>query len=78
MDQFKFRIVERNGLHFFKDVRFNAPHVNKDSTGAIVEFFEGRNLESLSDDIMDTVLGPVVVLAELKELVAELQTVLCS
>lgn len=78
LDQFKFRIVEQGGVHYFQDVRFKAPHINDGDEKTIVEFFEGRSLEGLSSEILNAFLGTVAVLPLLQDLVDELQRILCD
>jgi len=78
LDQFKFRLVEQGQKHYFKDVRFKAPHLSPDDEQEIVQFFEGRNLECLSPELMAAGLGKMAILSELQSLIGELQVVLCD
>ena len=78
LDQFKFRIVELNGVHYFQDVRFKAPHISEADEKAIVEFFEGRSLQGLCPELMTAYLGSMTVLPLLQDLVCDLQRILCD
>ena len=78
IDHFKFRIESREGRHFFKHVRFTAPHYNTAEEHTIVKFFEGRCLESITLEALATALFPIAMLPRLQDLIGELREVFCD
>jgi len=77
VDQFKFRIVSRDGRHFFQEVRFRPPHGKEEDIRAVVDFFEGQCLEILTPEMIEAFLGQHPVAHRFEELVFDLQAVLC-
>ena len=78
VDQFKFRIVARNGKHFFTEVRFTPPNGREDDIKTVVNFFEGQCLEVLDEKTIAAFLAPHPIVPRLWALVDELQQVLCD
>ncbi|MCW8131381.1 MAG: hypothetical protein KIS92_13615 [Planctomycetota bacterium] len=78
MDQFKFRIVAKNGKHYFTDVRFTPPNGRELDISTVVGFFEGQCLESLTPKSITAFLEPLPIVPRLCSLVDELQQVLCD
>lgn len=75
LDPLRFRLAERDGRHYFQNVRFEPP----DATGRhhayadrIVGFFEGQALETLTLERLAGALGDVPVYPRLRRLLAEL------
>lgn len=77
-DGLKFRIVQRHGRHYFKQVRFKCDKVTNAEAHAVAEFFEGRCLENLSREALSACFGRTPLLHSLQELVADLQHILCE
>ena len=57
LDQFKFRLVARDGRHYFKAVKFDTPNLNAGERQQVLEFFEGRSLESITRKTLKAGLG---------------------
>ena len=78
VDQFKFRVVQRDGRHFFKDVRFSLPNGKENEIRAVIDFFNGQYLELLTPEMIEAFLGHHPVAKRFEQLVADLQEVLCD
>ncbi len=78
IDGLKFRIVARGSRHYFKEVRFRTQSVSSAEGTAVREFLEGRCLETLRREQLAAFFGCAAFLANLQELVSELQQVLCD
>ena len=78
MDQLNFRIVARDGKHFFKNVRFKPPHFNVPFEQSVLDFFEGRCLESIGPRVLDAALGPSPFLPRLRRFVNDLREIVCD
>jgi hypothetical protein len=77
-DGLKFRIVQRSGRHYFKQVRFKCDKMTNAEAHAVAEFFEGRCLENLSRESLSACFGRTPLLHGLQDLVADLQHILCE
>lgn len=78
VDQFKFRLVDRDGRHYFTDVRFTPPNGQAEDVAAVVDFFEGQCLNTLEAKTIGAFLAPLAIVPRLCALVEELQQVLCD
>lgn len=78
IDQFKFRIQQHQGRHYFTSVTFTDPHVEPAVRQQVVDFFEGRALESLTPEYVTSGLKDFPQLPRLLALVEEMQQLLCD
>lgn len=78
LDHFKFRMQQHQGRHYFTDVTFTDTHVEPTERKRLVDFFEGRSLESLTPEYLTEGLKDFPQLPRLLALVEELKGLLCD
>ena len=77
-DHLKFKLVARNGQHFFTNVRVSGPKVSAEQQRALLSLLNDGSLEDLSEARVYSALGETTMAAELLALTSELRAVLCS
>ncbi len=77
VDKLKFRIVCKDGKHYFTDVRFGG-NVPAEIRDAVTNSLEGQCLESLSREDLTKVFGWMHCLKHLQKYVADLRDVFCD
>ncbi|MCK6472810.1 MAG: hypothetical protein L6R28_13790 [Planctomycetes bacterium] len=75
-DHFKFRIQQHQGRHYFTNVTFSDPHIEPAMRQQVVDFFEGRSLETLTKEYVTAGLRDFPQLPRLLALVEEMHELL--
>jgi hypothetical protein len=76
LDQLRFRVVEENGRHVFRNVHLDNPDIPESERSALVRFLEGRCLEDLNPGTLAKVIGPTPVLPLAVRLIKDLKALL--
>lgn len=75
LDQFKFKMVEREGKHYFQNVRYNTHAVPAATREQVIQFFDGRCLESITPTLLKSKLKSVEALPMFEQLVSGLRQI---
>ena len=78
LDQFKFKLAERDGKHFFEKVRYNTPNVAESDRKTVIGYFEGRCLESITNTALRSKLKGHSMLPMFEQLVSGLRQIFCE
>lgn len=78
IDGLRFKLLARNGRHFFTDVRFSSEFIQTSDMLAVITLLDGTCLEELNADFVAAVLSGSPCVNEVQKLIGELQTVLCN
>lgn len=75
LDQFKFKMKERDGRHYFENVRYNTHNVSAEVRQTVINFFDGRCLESITPSLLRSKLKTVEALPMFEQLVSGLRQI---
>ena len=78
VDSLRFKLVSRDGKHFFTDVRLGGSLLCDKDKLAILALLNDECLENLSSTHVSSMLGRSRHIREVQDMIAELQSVLCG
>ncbi|HYG77277.1 MAG TPA: hypothetical protein VEK08_19890 [Planctomycetota bacterium] len=77
VDNLRFKIVSRDGQHFFTEVRLKGCGLSERERSSIVKLLDGESLENLTPHYVSSHLKQTRHATEVQDMISQLQAVLC-